>query len=835
METMIGFSFIELLIVVALGSPLGVPLSLPPLPEDPVLGQVAPKDCMWYFSSFGCAKPEKRSKNQTEQLLAEDEVQRFIHEIEARLKDALKRGAPGGPEGQALAEDGAKLVKTVLTRPTAAWIESASVGPAGVIVKGGVVVSAGDDAEQVKASLDRVLKVLLARVAPEAQSPPDAKSDGSRIPMPRGAPPVELKWHQQYLIIGIGDGADDEIVKRIGGERPEWLSSIRNELSVPRVSTVHYLNVQGVLGMALPFAGLEGFKVVNTLGISGIKHYASISGLDETAAVHRSTLATSGKPAGLLGLLEGSPLKAADLASVPKDATFAVAAKVDAAKVFRGFLNMIGQIEPRGRQELERDLAQVEKEAGFKIIDDLLASLGDTWVIYNSPSEGGFLVTGATAVVSIRDREKLQRIHQSVIDRVKATNRELARQDEGRGRRQGVEIAEFESNGQKVYFLNFIGDEVPFAPAWCITEKEVVISLFPQMIKARLARGGKGEALAELPDIARHFKSDRGPSALVYQDTKAFFRTLYPFAHMLANIAAGALQQERVNVDISLLPSAAAIEPHLLPGVTAVYVTDKGIRAESHSSVPVGGAGLVGAAVPMMFFARASVVHEHAVAATPVTIALSPEAVHGNQTNSNLRQLGLAMHNHMEAFKHLPVADGSDKDKQPRLANKPGRPLLSWRVHVLPFLEEQALFSQFKLDEPWDSEHNKKLIEKMPALYRTPGSAAAKEHKTGYLSVRGKDTIHPAGEKIRPKDITDGFSQTAMIVEVDDERAVIWTKPDDFEPASDDPLKGLLIRNGKFHLLFGDGSVHTLPDSINKETLRALYTRAGGETVNLNN
>jgi prepilin-type processing-associated H-X9-DG protein len=123
----------------------------------------------------------------------------------------------------------------------------------------------------------------------------------------------------------------------------------------------------------------------------------------------------------------------------------------------------------------------------------------------------------------------------------------------------------------------------------------------------------------------------------------------------------------------------------------------------------------------------------------------------------------------------------------------------------------------------------------MPEIYRTPGSAAAKEHKTGYLTIRGKDMMFPAGEKLAVQHIKDGLSNTAMIVEVDDERAVTWTKPDDFEPAGDDPLKGLLIRNGKIHVLFGDGSVHTLSDSINKENLRAIYTRAGGESVNLNN
>ena len=90
---MIGFSFIELLMLNLLGgSPLGVPLSLPPLPEDPVMAQVAPEECLWYLSWSGCAKADPASKNHTEQLLAEQEVQRFTHELEMRLRDAIKRG-----------------------------------------------------------------------------------------------------------------------------------------------------------------------------------------------------------------------------------------------------------------------------------------------------------------------------------------------------------------------------------------------------------------------------------------------------------------------------------------------------------------------------------------------------------------------------------------------------------------------------------------------------------------------------------------------------------------------------------------------------------------------
>jgi hypothetical protein len=75
-----------------------------------------------------------------------------------------------------------------------------------------------------------------------------------------------------------------------------------------------------------------------------------------------------------------------------------------------------------------------------------------------------------------------------------------------------------------------------------------------------------------------------------------------------------------------------------------------------------------------------------------------------------------------------------------------------------------------------------------------------------------------------------------MVLEVDDEHAVVWTKPDDFEPDKDDPLKGVVgLRNGKFLTLFGDASVRLLPGTLSKDTIRAIFTQAGGEVVNLPN
>jgi hypothetical protein len=829
--SMIGFSFIELLILVFLGgSPLGLPLSMPPLPEDPAMSQVAPQECLWYLTWSGCAKPDPQSKNHTEQLLAEQEVQHFTSELETRLRDALKRGAPQGAQAtQAaiLAEEGPNLVKVLLTRPTALFIERAAVSPAGAIVKGGAVISAGDQSKAVKDSIDRIVQVLLPQA--KGSVPGELK-----LPMPPGAPPVELRWHKDYLVIGVGEDGAEDIIKRFGGKTPDWLANVRKELAVERPSVVHFLNIQTVLANVLPFAGLEGFKVANSFGVDRVRFYANVSGLEGTSAVSRSLLSLDGKPRGLFTLLEAEPLKPADLARIPKDATFALAAKFDLDRAIKGLVSIVGQFDPQAQQQFDRTMAEARKELGFDVSQDIFQSLGNTWTVYNSPGEGGLVFTGLTAVVTVKDRERLLKAHDKLLANVRAVNEELARLNADnvrRGRRPGaVLISDFKFAGHTVYFVNTIGAEAPFAPAWCVTDDELIVSLFPQMIKARLSRGSAGGSLGDLPEIADCFRTGQAPNAIFYQDTRSIFRLMYPLAHMFAAFICGELQQERVDIDVSLLPSMAAIEPHLHPGVSAVYVGENGIRWQSRQTLPgVSGALPVLGMSVFLFGARSAAIdRDFAIRAETRALdltALAPGAAIENTSRNNLKQIGLAMHLFLDVHKHFPVADGAGSD---------GKPKLSWRVHILPFIEEQNLFNQFKLDEPWDSEHNKKLIEKMPTVYRTPGSKAFEQHKTNYVAVRGKDTLLPAGAKTTIKSITDGLSQTAMVLEVADEHAVVWTKPDDFEPDKDDPLKGVIgLRDGKFLVLLADGSVHTLPASIDKETVKALYTRAGGEAVDL--
>src|SRR5262249_19251820 len=97
-----------------------------------------------------------------------------------------------------------------------------------------------------------------------------------------------------------------------------------------------------------------------------------------------------------------------------------------------------------------------------------------------------------------------------------------------------------------------------------------------------------------------------------------------------------------------------------------------------------------------------------------VPIRQAREAARRSQCTNNLKQIGLAMHDYHRAHGTFPPAYSTSPD---------GKPLLSWRVHILPFLGQKALYDEFHKDEPWDSEHNKTLISRMPAVYTCPSGS----------------------------------------------------------------------------------------------------------------
>ncbi len=197
-----------------------------------------------------------------------------------------------------------------------------------------------------------------------------------------------------------------------------------------------------------------------------------------------------------------------------------------------------------------------------------------------------------------------------------------------------------------------------------------------------------------------------------------------------------------------------------------------------------------------------------------------------NQQRNTLRQFALACHNYESAHKHFPTQASTDDN---------GQPLLSWRVQILPFINQNELWKEFHLDEPWDSEHNLKLVKKMPTIFKDAGPNAFQNNQDGktiYLGAAGEGMMFNGATEITFGDMKDGSSNTILIAAVAAEHAVPWTKPVDWQVDLKNPT-AQLIEGKRTHVrvAIGDGSVQALRLNMSVKNWVGLLTFDGGEIV----
>ena len=209
------------------------------------------------------------------------------------------------------------------------------------------------------------------------------------------------------------------------------------------------------------------------------------------------------------------------------------------------------------------------------------------------------------------------------------------------------------------------------------------------------------------------------------------------------------------------------------------------------------------------------------------------EAARIQTARNDMRQLALSMLNFESAHNRFPNAI-PDLDE-------PGKgSMLSWRVQILPWLEENNLFESFNHQEPWDSPHNLALVDKMPRFFESL-SHDLPPGKTMYVvpvSKAGPEGLPPVvaafaeGRRVTTQSIVDGASNTILLLEVDPEAAVTWTKPDDWEFDPQNPKRSVgNARLSSILVMMADGSSHQIQSSISPEEFKALITANGGEGV----
>lgn len=203
----------------------------------------------------------------------------------------------------------------------------------------------------------------------------------------------------------------------------------------------------------------------------------------------------------------------------------------------------------------------------------------------------------------------------------------------------------------------------------------------------------------------------------------------------------------------------------------------------------------------------------------PDAIQAAQVAARRAQSVNNMKQLGLSMHNYHDVYKKMP----------PAVIIGPKGHRHSWRIAVLPFIEHKELYDQYRLDEPWDSPNNKKVMEKMPAVFRHPNDPEG-SYNTRYLAFVGPGSPFANPEGVQFRDIRDGTSNTIMFFSGPSN--VPWTKPQDIDY---DPSKAVNTKDGPFKHGFNavlfDGSVRFFPEDIDPEKLHRMIQGSDGQAI----
>lgn len=208
----------------------------------------------------------------------------------------------------------------------------------------------------------------------------------------------------------------------------------------------------------------------------------------------------------------------------------------------------------------------------------------------------------------------------------------------------------------------------------------------------------------------------------------------------------------------------------------------------------------------------------------------APEMIRMNtlkkERTEKLNNLVSGMHNYQDTYQQLPVAQQQQMDFA-----ADGTPHLSWRVHLLPFLQQQPLFDQFKRDQPWDSPHNLTLLDKMPDAFRDPQDSPGSSN-TRYVRFTGPDTPFDSPKSVNSNRFQDGTANTLVVVTAGADKMVPWTKPDDLVFDSNAPIICLgELEDDMFFLATANGGVRAFKTTLPPEWLKAFVTPAGSEKI----
>lgn len=657
-------------------------------------------------------------------------------------------------------------------------------------------------------------------------------------------PGVELAWFReaQHLVFAVGMSPAEQAINVVTGKSPSVTSSrqwktyreAETDFEIASVGWFDFGSLKERFGeIALPVSNGGESPTINqfveALGLQNLGTSASQFGYRGRACVARTIVEAPGKRTGLLALMDQPVFELSDIPPMPSQTSSFACFSLDLAAAWDTTLISIRKtlalLPPEASNEFEEILADLPAEIGLDLRNDVFSALGNIHCAFEDPAGGPFGL-GFGLAASVRDQQRLNQTVERLLERLE---NELQNSD------LPVPISVQRS---KVAGRELI--TVPagmFTPTIVIDKQWVAFSLYPQSVKAFLMRQD-GElarwqpndehkaALAELPSKF---------SAITIDDPRKTLNSLYAFLPMMnsgLHTLAGGGQGTTLNA--ADLPPQEIVTAGLFPNVRMSVPNDAGFLFDGRQSLPVLPMPSVqsGATVPVL------------VALLLPAIQQAREAARRTQSQNNLRQLGLAMHNYADVYGHLPIGTVQDTTLKPEQR-------LSFLYSILPFIEQANLYDRLAATAKlaWDSDENSQWTDMSVPVFQHPAISNFSPNPTNYVGMAGIGEDAPqlpvghqrAGmfgydRKTRFRDVTDGLSNTIMMTETTD-TGIPWA-------AGGQTLKSLTEEPyingvdgiggpspGGCQVLIGDGSIRFISENIDPEVMRRLSAMADGKVI----
>ena len=687
------------------------------------------------------------------------------------------------------------------------------------------------------AAKNPVFKRIVATIPPlNEPNAQKVETPGGRKVLQAAGPPIRWWYEKDDVIFSFAPpGAPDPIVDVLEGKAPSALKNpVREALTRSEGRDVP---------VGLMFVDFEALPPLpaqaKDLGLDAIKRVEGRLALLDKGVVTSLGIHAPRPRRDFLALFDQPSLGAVRLVSPPGVTDFAVVS-VDTIKTGDAFMSLLRQNSPDSADQLTNFITQFQARTGLSLRDDLLGKLGPRMAVFTPPGGGIGNMLGlwfAPPEMGLVAEVKNPKGFANALDKLMVVANQhlkvagaLVPPQPGEPVRPGTAFAEFRrlKDPEQGYVLAVPTSVLPtpagLRPTIVVDPTRGVVAFGTSPASARRVLGSLViEAAGARPT------QEPGTVAIAQADQSGTLPALLTNLPNLVQFLAFAANQPngpngppaagppfRLQFDPDAIPDSQALRSYLFPSKFKMTADDASIRFSVYQAFPLPAPQLNGGMeAPVL------------IALLLPAVQAAREAARRSQCVNNLKQMGLAMHNYEATHGNFPAQ---------AIVDKQGKPLLSWRVAILPYLEQQALYNKFKLDEPWDSPHNKELIQYMPQVFACPSNPLpAGSGLTPYQVFNGPGALFEKGKPTALNQIFDGTSNTLMVVEA--AQPVIWTRPDDlpfdvapgFQPA---PLFGAGSKHpGGFNALMGDGSVKFIKMSINPQVLKALITKASGEVI----